>query len=47
MRLKGKFLFLSITDENGQYKMAGDEKSTLHYFFIADVIVVVLLGSKT
>ena len=33
MRLKGRFLFLSITDENGQYKMAADEKSTLKLFF--------------
>ena len=30
MRLKGRFLFLSITDENGQKKMAADEKSTLN-----------------
>jgi hypothetical protein len=32
MRLKGRFLFLSITDENGQYEMAADEKSTLTLF---------------
>jgi hypothetical protein len=32
MRLKGRFLFLSITDENGQLKMAADEKSTLRLF---------------
>jgi hypothetical protein len=32
MRLKGRFLFLSITDENGQCKMAADEKSTLKLF---------------
>ena len=33
MRLKGRFLFLSITDENGQQKMAADEKPTLTLFF--------------
>ena len=33
MRLKGRYLFLSIMDENGQYKMAADEKSTLKLFF--------------
>ena len=33
MRFKGRFLFLSITDENGQCKMVADEKSTLKLFF--------------
>jgi hypothetical protein len=33
MRLKGRFLFLSITDEIDQCKMAADEKSTLKLFF--------------
>jgi hypothetical protein len=33
MRLKGRFLFLSITDENGQQKMAADEKSTFKLLF--------------
>jgi hypothetical protein len=33
MRLKCRFLFLSITDENGQQKMAADEKPTLTLFF--------------
>ena len=31
--LKGRFLFLSIMDENGQCKMAADEKSTLKLYF--------------